>query len=170
MIVVFILLIPKIKNRWNFCQYGLYSTVFVQMGGKFAHVRRYFYMCPLDYAKWATHYGLLNSSWAKCPQMEGHWKKKKYLFKCHMNSLKEDTHLFNLYFISLGRPLFGLLYQPRMIDEYGALGGMIIGRGNRSTWRKPALVLVCLPIPHVLTWDRTRRLTAWAMAWPRQIS
>jgi hypothetical protein len=42
-------------------------------------------MCPLDYAKWATHYGLhqykfnctgmQDSSWARCPQMEGYWKK-----------------------------------------------------------------------------------------------
>jgi hypothetical protein len=34
----------------------------------------------------------------------------------------------------------GLLYQPRMIDDYecGAVGGMKIGRGNRSTRRKPA--------------------------------
>jgi hypothetical protein len=33
------------------------------------------------------------------------------------------------------RPLFDLLYQPRMIDddECGAVGGMRIGRGNRST-------------------------------------
>jgi hypothetical protein len=25
----------------------------------------------------------------------------------------------------------------RMINEYGAVGGMRIGRGNRSNWRKP---------------------------------
>jgi hypothetical protein len=32
------------------------------------------------------------------------------------------------------RALFGLLYQPRMIDddECGAAGGMRIGRGNQS--------------------------------------
>jgi hypothetical protein len=72
------------------------------------------------------------------------------------------------------RPLFGLLYQPRMIDECGVVGGMRIGRGNRSTRRKHAPVPLCPPqIPHDLTWDRTRaaavgsrRLTAWAMAWP----
>jgi hypothetical protein len=36
----------------------------------------------------------------------------------------------------------GLLYQPRMIDDdgYGAVGGMRIGRGNRSTRRKPTPV------------------------------
>jgi hypothetical protein len=35
-------------------------------GGEVARIRRYFYMCPLDYAKWATLCGLLNSSWARC--------------------------------------------------------------------------------------------------------
>jgi hypothetical protein len=39
----------------------------------------------------------------------------------------------------------GLLYQPRMIDDddYGAVGGMRIGSGNRSTRRKPA------PVPQI---------------------
>jgi hypothetical protein len=34
----------------------------------------------------------------------------------------------------------GLLCKPQMIDEgdCGAIGGMKIGRGNRSTRRKPA--------------------------------
>jgi hypothetical protein len=73
------------------------------------------------------------------------------------------------------RPIFGLLYQPRIIDdECGVVGGMKIGRGNRSTRRKPTPVSLCPPqIPHDLTWDRTRaaaegsrRLTAWAMARP----
>jgi hypothetical protein len=33
----------------------------------------------------------------------------------------------------------GLLYQPRMIDDgdCGEIGGIKIGRGNRSTRRKP---------------------------------
>jgi hypothetical protein len=40
----------------------------------------------------------------------------------------------------------GLLYQPRMIDDdYGAVGGIRIGRGNRSTRRKPAPVPLCPP-------------------------
>jgi hypothetical protein len=68
------------------------------------------------------------------------------------------------------------LYQPRLIDddddECGAVGGMIIGSGNRSTCRKPAPVPLCPPqMPHDLTWDRnraaavgSRRLTAWAAA------
>jgi hypothetical protein len=59
-----------------------------------------------------------------------------------------------------------------MIDEYGEFGGMRIGRGNRSTRRKPALVRLFFHKPH-LTWHWTlaalmgsRRLTAWAMARP----
>jgi hypothetical protein len=74
------------------------------------------------------------------------------------------------------RPLTGLLYEPRMIDdsECGAVGAMRIGKGNRSTWRKPASVPLYPPqIPHNLAWARTRaatvgrwRLTARAMARP----
>jgi hypothetical protein len=37
------------------------------------------------------------------------------------------------------RPLTGLLYYPRMIDDGGEIGGIKIGRGNRSIRRKPAL-------------------------------
>jgi hypothetical protein len=34
----------------------------------------------------------------------------------------------------------------------GEIGGMMIGRGNRSTWRKPAPVPICPPqTPHALT-------------------
>jgi hypothetical protein len=45
------------------------------------------------------------------------------------------------------RPLFGLLYQPQMIDDYdcGAIRGMRIGKVNRSTLRKPASVELCPP-------------------------
>jgi hypothetical protein len=71
----------------------------------------------------------------------------------------------------------GLLYKPQMIDEAdcGAIGGMKIGRGNRSTRRKPAPAPLCPPqIPHDQTRARTRaatvgsqRLTAWAMVRPQ---
>jgi hypothetical protein len=41
-------------------------------------------------------------------------------------------------------------------DEFGAVSGMKIGRGNQSTRRKSALVPLCTPqIPHELTWART---------------
>jgi hypothetical protein len=44
------------------------------------------------------------------------------------------------------RPLTGLLYQPRMIDDdCGAVGGMRISGGNRSIRRKPAPVPLCPP-------------------------
>jgi hypothetical protein len=45
----------------------------------------------------------------------------------------------------------GLLYQSQMIDDgdCGAIGGMKIGRVNRSTRRKPVPVPLCPPqIPH----------------------
>jgi hypothetical protein len=57
------------------------------------------------------------------------------------------------------RPIFGLLYQPLMMmddDEFGAVDGML-GRGKRSTRRKPTPVQLCPPqIPHDLTRARTR--------------
>jgi hypothetical protein len=57
----------------------------------------------------------------------------------------------------LRRPLVGLLYQPRMINEYGAFSWKRTGRGNGSTWRKPTPVPLCPPqIPRDLTCDRTR--------------
>jgi hypothetical protein len=73
----------------------------------------------------------------------------------------------------------GLLYQPQMIDDgdCGAIGGMRIGRGNRSTRKESASVPLYLPqIPYDQTRSRTRtcvvesqRLTAWAMARPEDI-
>jgi hypothetical protein len=53
----------------------------------------------------------------------------------------------------------GLLYKPQMVDEgdCGAIGGMKIDRGNRSTRRKPAPAPLCPPqIPHDQTRARTR--------------
>jgi hypothetical protein len=53
----------------------------------------------------------------------------------------------------------GLLYQPRMVDDGDcrAIGGMKIGRGNRSIWRRPAQMPLCPPqIPHDETGARTR--------------
>jgi hypothetical protein len=52
----------------------------------------------------------------------------------------------------------GLLYKPQMTDEddCGAIGGINIDRGNRSTRRKPAPAPLCPPqIPH----DQTRAWT-----------
>jgi hypothetical protein len=60
-------------------------------------------------------------------------------------------------------------------DDYGTIGGMRIGRGNRSTLTKPDPWSLCPPqIPHDLIRAGTRaaavgsrRLTAWAMARPK---
>jgi hypothetical protein len=54
---------------------------------------------------------------------------------------------------------FWPIVQPQMIDEgdCGAIGGMKIGRGNRSTQRKPAPAPLCPPqIPPL---DQTRART-----------
>jgi hypothetical protein len=51
----------------------------------------------------------------------------------------------------------GLLYQHQMIGEgdCGAIGGMKIGKGNRSTRRKPVPAPLCPPqIPLDQTRDR----------------
>jgi hypothetical protein len=109
-----------------------------------------------------------------------------YLTEKTVNKLRNDKNnspirLRFAFFFLMGwvsvhwvlRPLFGLFYQPQMIDDdedvCGAIGGMRIGGGViRSTWRKPA------PTPHYspqILHDMTRAavvgsrpLTAWAMA------
>jgi hypothetical protein len=117
--------------------------------------------------------------------------KTKHINRLHVETVfvtsaydNSDNYLFFFFYI-LGvgrnwvhlvlRPLTGLLYQPRMIDEEcGAVGGVRIGRENRSTRWKPETVPLCpLQILHDLSWARTRavavgsrRLTAWAMARP----
>jgi hypothetical protein len=49
----------------------------------------------------------------------------------------------------------------RMINEFGVVGGMRSGKGNRSTRRKPAPATLCLPqIPHDLTLGRTQGFAA----------
>jgi hypothetical protein len=55
----------------------------------------------------------------------------------------------------------GLLYKPQIDDgDCGEIGGMKIGRGNRSSRRKPAPALLCSPqIPHDQTRARTRAAT-----------
>jgi hypothetical protein len=59
---------------------------------------------------------------------------------------------FNLFGGTLGTAATtGLLYQPWMIGDgdCGEIGGMKIGRGNRSTPRKPAPAPLCpRQIPH----------------------
>jgi hypothetical protein len=53
-------------------------------------------------------------------------------------------------------------------DDCGVIGGIRIGRGNRSTLRKPVPAPLCpTKIPHDLSQAAamgSRRLTAWAMA------
>jgi hypothetical protein len=54
---------------------------------------------------------------------------------------------------------------PAPVDR--AVGGMRIGKGKRSTRRKPVPVTLCPPqTTRDVTWARTMRLTAWAVARP----
>jgi hypothetical protein len=69
--------------------------------------------------------------------------------------LAHKSFFFFIYAVRLWvlRPLTGLLYQPRMIGDgdFGEIGGMKTGRGNRSTRRKSASAPLCPPqIPHIL--------------------
>jgi hypothetical protein len=60
----------------------------------------------------------------------------------------EGSFFFNLCGGTLGTAATtGLLYQPRMISDgdCGEIGGIKIGRGNRSTRRKPAPAPLCPP-------------------------
>jgi hypothetical protein len=87
----------------------------------------------------------------------------RYRFNIALNLHENQSDFIRLFFSYCGgvRPsslgtsaTVGLLYQPRMIDDddYGAVAGMRIGRGNRSTRRKPAPVPLCPPqILHDLT-------------------
>jgi hypothetical protein len=71
-----------------------------------------------------------------------------------------------VFFLNLCRGTFGtaattdLLYQPPDDigdGDCGEIGGMKIGRGNRSTRREPAPAPLCPPqIPHDYTRVRTR--------------
>jgi hypothetical protein len=72
-------------------------------------------------------------------------------------------------------PQNGLLYHPwrENDNECGAVSGMTIGKGNRSTRRKPAPVPLSPPqIPHDLTQAPTQaavirnlQLITWTKAW-----
>jgi hypothetical protein len=68
----------------------------------------------------------------------------------------EFLNIFSVFFYSCGgtsgtAATTGLLYQPRLIGDgdCGEIGGMKIGRGNRSTRRKRDPEPLCPPpIPH----------------------
>jgi hypothetical protein len=105
----------------------------------------------------------------------GKTAKDKWIYQNRVFFFKFLVVLWNWVHLAR-RPIFGLLYQPRMMDddECGVVGGMRIGRGKPKYSEKSCPVPLCPPqIPHDLTWDRSRaaavgnqRLTAWAMARP----
>lgn len=44
------------------------------------------------------------------------------------------------------------MVDSRVTDKFGTAGGMIIGKVNHSTWRKPALVSLEIE-PRSLQWE-----------------
>jgi hypothetical protein len=106
-------------------------------------------------------YRLMLSTLPSPPPVSTHADWTKYVQlscwpRCSQHRIWSGTHtnldkdcLVRMHFFWVGwdwvhlgcRPLFGQLYQPRMIDdERGAAYGMRIGKGNRSIRRKPVPV------------------------------
>jgi hypothetical protein len=70
--------------------------------------------------------------------------------------IRDNVQVYYLTNLSVTR-LYGV--SGRMMNEYGAVGGIRIGRGNQSTRKTPApMPLFPSQIPHCLTWDRTRTI------------
>jgi hypothetical protein len=60
-----------------------------------------------------------------------------------------------------------------MINGCGAVGGMIIGKGNLTDHRKPTAVLLCpSQIPHDLTWNKIQAAMVGSqhLSWCRQLN
>jgi hypothetical protein len=80
--------------------------------------------CTSAYVAWATESTATQAEWTVTS-----------LYRVDITSLGVEWERVH----SVRRPLFGLSYEPRMMDDLcGAIGGMRIGKGNRSTRRKPA--------------------------------
>jgi hypothetical protein len=131
-----------------------------------------------DHLQFECHF----STWLQYDSSNLRTKVQKFMKVC-TNPSAYEAYFFNSYSGGGGvesklGPLCtsvtsGLLYVPRVIVRM-EFGGMKIGRGHRSTRRKPTPTPLCTPqIPLDQTRARTRpaalgsqRLTAWAMARP----
>jgi hypothetical protein len=112
--------------------------------------------------------------WQWAVDMEAVYSSEMLMLTCHNTQCHSPFLYYSLgvgwdWVHMLRWSRIGLLYQSQMIDddECGAVGGMRIGKGNRSTRRKLAPVPFCPPqIPHDLCFARTRppRWEAWAIA------
>jgi hypothetical protein len=134
------------------------------------------FLCEWRSRAWESHcsekQSLLEEQKAEIATRQSIVNTQKYLF------LPRLPYWISFNEIIFVKAIIGRLYQPRMMDDgCEAVGGIIMGRGNRSTRRKPGWVPLCPPqIPHDLnwTWTRTaavgsRRLAAWAMARPQHV-
>jgi hypothetical protein len=86
--------------------------------------------------------------------VSGHLQTTAALFRERDPSYPLDSSFFFLVFLEWGQTestwyvgkYLAYCTSPRMVDdECGVVGGMRIGRGNRSTRRKPAPVPLCPP-------------------------
>jgi hypothetical protein len=81
-------------------------------------------------------------------------KLKSYLLHSTFYSFQEFLTKSFFLFVWWEFGYCGPLYKPWMIGDgnCGEIDGMKIGRGNQSTWRKPAPAPLCPPqIPHDYT-------------------
>jgi hypothetical protein len=71
--------------------------------------------------------------------------------------MKEEAMIFQVgYLTPLSVSTLCIVYD-RMVDAYRAVGGMTIGKGNRSSLLgKIPSKWLSAQIPHHLTWDRIR--------------
>jgi hypothetical protein len=74
------------------------------------------------------------------------------------NEELHDLYFYIVYLMTLSVSRISSV-NDKGINEYGSIDGMGIGRGNRSTSRKPAPVpLYPLKIIHDLTWNRIQTI------------
>jgi hypothetical protein len=107
---------------------------------------------------------LLSWSHEHCPSLRRHWFLDIHCrgifcsFKWVLYPLSSSWGEMRLCSFGTSATNWGIV--PALDDTWwvcGAVGGLIIGRENRSTWRKPAPAPLCPPqIPHELNWARTQ--------------
>jgi hypothetical protein len=92
-------------------------------------------------------------------------KKSTYKLTSWAETPEFINNLFWGYLVH--RQLTGLLYQPWMMDdECGAVRGMRVARGNRSTRRKLASLPLCPPqIPHDLIRSQTQAAAVGSLSY-----
>jgi hypothetical protein len=88
-----------------------------------------------------------------CIGEEMKWSRHGIIFKVRIYTRRLISLIFVAYLTTLSvLRLYSV--DDRMVNEYGAVGGLKVGRGNRITRRKAALLPLCPPqIAHYLIWN-----------------